>query len=180
MNLAERRLNVTVLAPPTLDTPFKRAVLPVVAGIVVLAAVFGVLWLGALWLTPRIDPSDNRFEPGRVATLMPRIAEEGRPRVFPAPAGQQNLAIWHTGTDPDRGWHAYSINSLDPECDQLIQFDPLGADLVDPCTNERYPFTGEGLTQFEWEVSPAGVLRINPRIGGGATTAPAVTSTTAP
>jgi hypothetical protein len=160
----EQRLNVTVITPPTLDTPFKRAVLPIVAGSVVIAMVFGILWLGALYLTPRIDVSDNRFEPGKVATLVPRIAQEGRPRVFPAPAGQQNLAIWHEGPDPDAGWFAYSINSTDPQCRDLIQFDPLAADLVDPCTTLRYPLTGEGLLQFEWEVSPAGVLRINPRV----------------
>jgi hypothetical protein len=171
-------LNVTVIKPPTLDTPFKRAVLPVVAGTVTIAAVFGILWLGALYLTPRIDVSDNRFEAGKVSDLVTRLAKEGSPRVYPAPAGALNLAIWHEGPDPDTGWFAFAINSLDPSCQQLVQFDPLAGDLVDPCTKVRYPRTGKGLTQFSWEVSPGGVLRVNPRLDPATTSTGTTTTTT--
>jgi hypothetical protein len=147
---------------PRLDTSLKRATYPVLAGLAAIAVIFGIVWLLAWWQARNLDISDARFQPGPVRLLAERIAEDGQPIVFPAAEGTKSLAIWHEGSDVDTGWHTYTVNSPDLSCDKLLQFDD--GELVDQCTAARYPLTGKGLAQFDWEVTLNGTLSINPRL----------------
>ena len=63
--------------------------------------------------------------------------------------GRQPIYVFHSGNDPESGWVAY---------DALVDGCPFedvretGDELVDSCTGEAYPFTGEGLPQYDVEV----------------------------
>jgi hypothetical protein len=63
--------------------------------------------------------------------------------------GTRPICIFHAGDEPDSGWLAY-----DAQVDGCA-FEPLTPDataLVNSCTGEAYPFTGEGVPQYETKV----------------------------
>jgi hypothetical protein len=119
---------ITVLSrvdrPPRLRSPFARAVVPVLGGIVVLALIFGVMWAIAAFrsggeneLTERLAPST--FRVGRIDSVAEEIAEEG-PIVFANLAldVERPLVLDHAGDDPARGWFVYYAypEDRDPRC----------------------------------------------------------------
>ena len=103
-----------VARPPRLRSPFTRAVVPVVGGLVVLAAIMGVTWLIAAYIsgggaesTERLAPST--FDVGNVESIAATVAEEG-PILFPGldtTTGRRTLVLDHEGDDPALGWRVY-------------------------------------------------------------------------
>ncbi len=100
--------------PPQLRSPLARAVVPVFGGILVLAAIMGVTWLVAAYISGGGAESSERlvptvFEVGNVESIAATVAEDG-PILFPGldtTTGQRTLVLDHEGTDPARGWRVY-------------------------------------------------------------------------
>ena len=100
--------------PPRLRSPFARAVVPVLGGLVVLVAIMGVTWLIAAYISgggaessERLAPST--FEVGNVESIAATVAEDG-PILFPGldtTTGRRTLVLDHEGDDPARGWRVY-------------------------------------------------------------------------
>jgi hypothetical protein len=94
-------------------SPFTRAVFPIVGGIVFFAALFGVTWLMATYVTKKTETTtttgDRTFVVGQVADIAESIAENG-PVLYPDlrdPLGKRSIVIEHNGTDVAKGWQVY-------------------------------------------------------------------------
>jgi hypothetical protein len=94
-------------------SPFTRAVFPIVGGIVFFAALFGVTWLMATYVTNKTEVTtasgDRTFVVGQVADIAESIAENG-PVLYPDlrdPLGKRSIVIEHNGTDTAKGWQVY-------------------------------------------------------------------------
>ncbi|CAN5515868.1 hypothetical protein BH24ACT5_BH24ACT5_06410 [soil metagenome] len=106
-------------------SPLARALLPIVGGVVVMAAIFGVLWATAAWIshgaadsTPTLAPPT--FEVGRVESVAESVEKSG-PLLFPGlgtTSGERTLVVDHAGDDPARGWRVYWAYPADgqPSC----------------------------------------------------------------
>ena len=113
-----------------LRSPVARAVVPVVIGLAVIAAVFGLLWLIAVVVTHNANESNRRagadvFEVGRVDRLADSVASNG-PILFPnlvGPAGQRPVGLAHEGASDFEGWRVFSLrpSGNGPGC--LVQVD---------------------------------------------------------
>jgi hypothetical protein len=101
---------------PELRSPVARAVVPVAAGAVFIAVLFGVLWVAAVILSRNADDLDVRlgddvFTVGRVDDLADEIEESG-PLLFPGlvgPAGRRPVGLDHTGGNDFAGWRVFSL-----------------------------------------------------------------------
>lgn len=116
---------------------------------VVVAAVLLVVLV--LFLNSRGTASgDGVFGGLAVESLLERQEQDGVPFCVDDPVdGRRPICIYHVGDDPDSGWVAYDAQV------EGCAFEPLfpgATELVDSCTGETYPFTGEGLPQYETEV----------------------------
>ena len=106
------------------SSPFARAVLPIAGGIVFFAALFGVTWLMATYVTNNTEVTtatgDRTFVVGEVADIAKSIAESG-PVLYPDlrdPLGKRSIVIEHNGTDVAKGWQVYYAYPADksPTC----------------------------------------------------------------
>ena len=95
------------------SSPFARAVLPIAGGIVFFAALFGVTWLMATYVTNNTEVTtatgDRTFVVGEVEDIAKSIAESG-PVLYPDlrdPLGKRSIVIEHNGTDVAKGWQVY-------------------------------------------------------------------------
>jgi hypothetical protein len=95
------------------SSPFTRAVFPIVGGIVFFAALFGVTWLMATYVTNKTEVTtavgDRTFVVGQVADIAESISENG-PVLYPDlrdPLGKRSIVIEHNGTDVSKGWQVY-------------------------------------------------------------------------
>jgi len=95
------------------SSPFARAVLPIAGGIVFFAALFGVTWLMATYVTNNTEVTtatgDRTFVVGEVADIAKSISESG-PVLNPDlrdPLGKRSIVIEHNGTDVAKGWQVY-------------------------------------------------------------------------
>jgi hypothetical protein len=126
------------MAEVRLRSPVARAVVPVLAGLLVILAVFGVLWIAAVVITRNSDHVPPRsdatvFEVGRVDKLADSVAEFG-PILFPnlvGPAGKRPVGLAHEGTNDFDGWLVFSLRPAGnaPEC--LVSLDRTTKELVD-------------------------------------------------
>jgi transglutaminase-like putative cysteine protease len=116
VELAERFASVR------LRSPLARAVVPVVAGAVVIALILLATW--GVAAVVRHNPSEqlapSTFRVGNVERLADEIAENG-PLLFPGldtTTGERTLVIDHEGEDPARGWRTYWAYPADrnPSC----------------------------------------------------------------
>jgi hypothetical protein len=92
----------------------------------------------------------GNFDTLRVDDLIDRQRDDGVPTCFNDPiSGNRPICVYHTGPNRNEGWVAY-----DAQVDQcgFETLTPEATELVDSCTGEAYPFTGEGLPQYEVEV----------------------------
>jgi len=113
-----------------LRSPVGRAVVPVVIGLAVIAAVFGLLWLIAVVVTHNANDSNRRagadvFEVGRVDRLADSVAGNG-PILFPnlvGPAGQRPVGLAHEGASDFEGWRVFSLRPSGNGPDCLVQVD---------------------------------------------------------
>ena len=107
-------------------SPFTRAVFPIVGGIVFFAALFGVTWLMATYVTNKTETTtttgDRTFVVGQVADIAESIAENG-PVLYPDlrdPLGKRSIVIEHNGTDVAKGWQVYYAYPADKTVDCLV------------------------------------------------------------
>jgi hypothetical protein len=113
---------------PELRSPLARAVVPVLAGIGVLAVLGLLTWLTALYIarggadtTERLAPTT--FDLGSVERRAATIAEEG-PIVLPGlntTTGGRTIVVNHTGEDPTRGWQVYWAYPADRDPSCLVE-----------------------------------------------------------
>jgi hypothetical protein len=91
--------------------------------------------------------------------LLGRQQADGVPFCVDDPVdGLRPICIYNTAGDAETGWVAY-----DAQVDGCA-FEPLfpgATELVDSCTGETYPFTGEGLAQYRATVDGDGHLEID-------------------
>jgi hypothetical protein len=100
--------------PPRLRSPVTRAVVPVAGGLLLLAAIMGITWLIAAYIssggaesTERLAPST--FRVGNVETIADVVAEDG-PIIFPGlntTTGDRTLVLDHQSESPADGWRVY-------------------------------------------------------------------------
>jgi hypothetical protein len=124
--------------PPPLRSPVARAVVPIVAGVVFLALLFGILWIAAVILSRNADDLDVRlgddvFAVGRIDRLADEIAERG-PLLFPGlvgPAGERPVGLDHTEGNDAQGWRVFSLVPPGAPADCLVSQDPTTGALAD-------------------------------------------------
>jgi hypothetical protein len=99
---------------PELRSPVARAVVPVLAGVVLLASIGGVLWGMASYISRGDEEASERFLPtelevGPVDALADEVAENG-PLLFPelgTAIGTRSIVVDHTGEVDADGWRVY-------------------------------------------------------------------------
>ena len=141
------------MADPRLRSPVARAVVPVLGGLAVLAAVFGLLWIIAAVVSRNADQKDARigadvFEVGRVDRLADSIDRDG-PILFPnliGPAGERPVGLVHVGPTDFEGWRVFSLLPAGNAADCLIRIDRETKQLED-CTGR--PFDAADLPDAE-------------------------------
>ena len=108
------------------SSPFARAVLPITGGIVFFAALFGVTWLMATYVTNNTEVTtttgDRTFVVGEVADIAKSISENG-PVLYPDlrdPSGKRSIVIEHNGTDLAKGWQVYYAYPADRTDECLV------------------------------------------------------------
>lgn len=114
-----------VVQPSRLRSPFTRAVVPVLGGLVVLAAIFGVTWLIAALMSGGSGSPSERLAPstfavGNVESIAQIVADDG-PVLFPGlntTTGERTLVLDHHGDDPTSGWRVFWAYPADrdPSC----------------------------------------------------------------
>jgi hypothetical protein len=118
---------------------------------------------------------DDRFPVGRTERLARRIAVDRRPFLFSDVSGRgdRDIYLQHLGETPEVGWLAFAARAPgqdDRDC--FLDWDVAAQELVDPCTDERFPADGSGLTRYPVEVDD-GQLYVDLRPSASTTTAPA-------
>lgn len=128
-----------VARPSRLRSPFARAVVPVAGGILLLAAIMGVTWLIAAYIssggaesTERLAPST--FEVGNVESIAESVAEDG-PIIFPdldTATGERTLVLDHQGANAAEGWRVYWAHPADRDASCSVRQVP-GTDRFVDC-----------------------------------------------
>lgn len=112
---------------PNLRSPFRRAVIPIIGGIVFFAVLFGVTWLMAAYITNNAEVqtqlNDRTFVVGKVSDVAQSIAENG-PLLYPDlrdPNGTRSIVIEHVGDVPAKGWQVYYAYPADRDSNCLVK-----------------------------------------------------------
>lgn len=123
---------------PELRSPFARAVMPVLGGILLFALIGGVTWGIAAYIsgsgtdaTERLAPST--FEIGNVVSLAETVAEDG-PLLFPelgTAIGTRSIVVDHTGGTPEDGWRVYWAYPADRDATCVVEQVPGTAEFID-------------------------------------------------
>lgn len=120
-------LRQTWVVSPNLRSPFRRAITPIIGGIAFFAALFGVTWLVAVYITnnAEVQPQlgDRTFVVGRVVDIAQSIDDFG-PILYPDlrdSDGTRSIVIEHTGDDPAKGWQVYYAYPADRDSSCLVQ-----------------------------------------------------------
>jgi hypothetical protein len=100
--------------PPELRSPFARAVLPVLGGLALIAAIGALTWGIAAFISRGGAEGSERLAPstftiGNVESLSDEIEESG-PLYFPelgTAIGTRSIVVNHEGGDPRDGWRVY-------------------------------------------------------------------------
>jgi len=124
--------------PARLRTPAGRAIVPVLIGLGVIVAVFGLLWLIAVVVTHNANQTNRRvgadvFEVGRVDHLADSVTRDG-PILFPnlvGPAGKRPVGLTHDGPSDFEGWRVFSLRPTGNAADCLVQVDRQTKQLED-------------------------------------------------
>jgi hypothetical protein len=123
---------------PELRSPLARAVVPVLAGIAVLAVLALVTWLMALYISRGGAETTERlarttFELGSVDRRAETVAEDG-PILLPGlntTTGDRTIVVNHTGDDPTLGWQVYWAYPADRDPSCLVEQVPGTATFTD-------------------------------------------------
>jgi len=129
----------------------------IAAAVVVLGAV--LLVLVVLFLNSRDSTSGDGQFALSAEDLFERQQEDGVPTCFNDPInGNRPICVFHTGGDLDEGWVGYDAQ-VDGCAFEALR--PGAEELVVACTGETFPFTGEGLRQYDVSVDDGGRLVID-------------------
>jgi hypothetical protein len=120
----------------------------VLVGLAVVVLALGVIAVVLVANDARTGSDGGSFDTADAEELIRLQERDGVPALFPDPVGgRQPIFVWHEGDDPDTGWVAY---------DALIDGEPLVLDLDDLVLRapdgREFPFTGDGLPQYDTEV----------------------------
>gem|GEM_PF-1894837 len=121
----------------------RRTFLPVLGGMAAIAAIFGLLWLVALFVSRHADEVDTKLGDNvfhiSVSGTANRIAEDGLPVSYPDPL-RSGRDIWvnHVGPDLSSGWYVFNIvpTGADKKC--AVTWDGATKTFHDPCTDTVY------------------------------------------
>ena len=112
---------------PNLRSPFRRAIVPIIGGIAFFAALFGMTWLMASYITNNADVKtqlgDRTFVVGPVVDIAKSIAENG-PVLYPDlrdSNGTRSIVIEHFGDEPAKGWQVYYAYPADRDSTCLVK-----------------------------------------------------------
>jgi hypothetical protein len=126
---------------PKPASPLSRAVVPIVAGLVFFAVLFGATWLFAGRATENrrreVRSGDYTFRVGPVEE-MAAIVERDGPILYPDlrdTAYDRTIVVDHTGDDPTKGWQVYYAYPADRDPTCLVTHVQGSRDFVD--CNER-------------------------------------------
>jgi hypothetical protein len=176
---------------PTLSRP--RVLRPVFIGLALLAFAAGLVAFIAVRASDpksgiRVSLGDNEFRVGDIDRIAAEIGKNG-PLLFAGlvgPAQTRPLGLYHDGTDPAKGWRAFSLATSNPSC--VLALDRKTYELVDPCSGTRYPPDGGSLPTYPTRIDDQRVLYVDLTPGGlpgqgtttvAAPTTPAVSTTVA-
>ncbi len=92
-----------------------------------------------------LGPSVFRFR----ATRLAREVDERGPFLLKDPLNRgREVYVQHIGDDAQVGWVAVGAYASRPSIDCLLRWDAQAQQFVDPCTGQRYPASGQGLTTY--------------------------------
>lgn len=132
---------------PVAKTNPRRAILVALAALVFAAGLIAVVLVAN---GSGGGGGGGNFDTLRVEDLLRRQDDDGVPTCFNDPiSGNRPICVFHTGTLRNQGWVAYDAQVDGCGFETLS---PESTELVDSCTGDTYPFTGEGLPQYEVEV----------------------------
>lgn len=129
---------------PVAKTNPRRAVLVGLAAIVFAAGLLAIVLVAN---GSGGSGGSSSFDTLRVEDLLRRQEQDGVPTCFNDPvSGNRPICVFHTGPNRNEGWVAYDAQVDGCGFEALS---PDATELVDSCTGEAYPFTGEGLPQYD-------------------------------
>lgn len=132
---------------PVAETNPRRAVLVGLAAIVFAAGLLAIVLVAN---GTGGGSGGGSFDSLEVETLLDRQERDGVPTCFNDPiSGNRPICVFHTGGSDDEGWVAYDAQVDGCGFEALS---PEATALVDSCTGRSYPFSGEGLPQYETSV----------------------------
>jgi hypothetical protein len=133
-----------------LNTPGKRPVslarrtfLPVLGGIGAILAIFGLLWLAALWASRHTEDVSTKL--GDTVFHIPlggtanRIAADGLPVQYADPLSSgRDIYVNHVGPDLTVGWYVFNVLPTGEAHKCAVSWDRAAMVFKDPCTNTTY------------------------------------------
>jgi hypothetical protein len=120
-------------------------------------AVALVLLLGIAYLANRgtVEPSNlgDRFFEFDASRIADEIADRG-PYLVPDVSGrnENDIYVIHAGESDEHNWRA--VDAGERGC----TLEWTGTEFQDPCTDETYPLSGDGLVQYEVRVEDGKVI----------------------
>lgn len=123
---------------PELRSPLARAVVPVIGGGVIIAALAAFLWGMAAFISSGSAETSERFANteftiGGVENLSEVVATNG-PMLFPelgTPVGTRSIVVDHTGEQPADGWRVYWAYPADRDADCVVDQIPATRTFTD-------------------------------------------------
>ncbi len=119
----------------------------------VLAVLVAVMVFGAVLVLSRqegveVRLGDDEFSL-RTDSAAEAIARDG-PILYPdaSPNRARDIYVQHLSDDPDRDWSAFAAQAPGAPRECQLLWDRASTSFEDPCTGDRYPADGEGLTRY--------------------------------
>lgn len=107
--------------------------------------------------TVEVRLGDDEVRAGRTRRLAREIDDRG-PYLLPdAGSGSRDIYVQHLGEDEERGWLAFSARAPGQD-DRACSLRWDGRGFEDPCTGERFPSDGDGLTRYPTRVDDGEVF----------------------
>jgi len=118
-------------------------------GIAVLAAIligFAAIQLGSR--SNRLVLGDTEFGSIQVDNMAEEISDNG-PVLWPDVAGgTRDIWLQHLGDSVGEGWTAFEARLAGSGRECNVTWSAADRSFTDPCSNENYPASGEGLPQI--------------------------------
>jgi hypothetical protein len=126
---------------PQFQSPFARAVLPVLGGLVVIGMIGGFTWAIAAYISSGGSEATDRLAPstftiGNVESLAETVATDG-PLLFPelgTAIGTRSIVVDHTGDVAADNWRVYWAYPADRDATCVVEQVPGTRQFID-CDN---------------------------------------------